>query len=236
MPSAEVTAAGVAWWTHPDWWVAIGTFGLALVTGVLAYYTYQLWSDARQSSDQRTLETRQALEIASVTAKATEASVQSARRMEGPFLVVLDAMFPVQDFIGAGQPFGNPTFIFRLLNAGRTPAFVEEVKSAVWIAPVNDGQPGHIGEFDPHRAAAPQAKGMFLQAGQKKDGFSQFALRVNAAQMQSARANTHAFFLKVAVRFSDIFGDQHEMKTLLRYDFGLDDFLRVGGSDQNSHV
>lgn len=46
------------WWTEADWWVAIGTGILAAITGGLAYFTFQLWSDtgktiaiAQQSAD-----------------------------------------------------------------------------------------------------------------------------------------------------------------------------------------
>lgn len=41
--------AGSNWYTHPDWWVAIFTGALVLVTGVLAYFTLKLWSSTSKA-------------------------------------------------------------------------------------------------------------------------------------------------------------------------------------------
>lgn len=35
--------------TEPDWWVALGTFGLFITTSILAVFTYKLWKETRRA-------------------------------------------------------------------------------------------------------------------------------------------------------------------------------------------
>ena len=63
-------------WQHPDWWVAWSTIALALVTAVLALFTYRLWRDAKESGDRQAKATQDSLAISRIAANA--ASEQEA--------------------------------------------------------------------------------------------------------------------------------------------------------------
>ena len=60
---AALTKAQHSGLANPELWVAIGTVGLVFVTGILAFYTYQLWSDARETAKRQAEQTRAALEL-----------------------------------------------------------------------------------------------------------------------------------------------------------------------------
>ena len=59
------------WYLRPDWWVAGGTILLAIVTGMLAWYTYRLFAAAKEARED-------SLKSLVAAEKTADASYQSA--------------------------------------------------------------------------------------------------------------------------------------------------------------
>jgi hypothetical protein len=63
-----------------DRWLTWGTVALALITAVLSYFTYRLWSDARLAARESAKDTQASLAISKQAADAATLSAEVARR------------------------------------------------------------------------------------------------------------------------------------------------------------
>jgi hypothetical protein len=73
-----------AWYTHPDWWVAIGTGGLVFVTGGRWIFTALLWASTRRA----VIDGEKALVVAQSNAKAARDSADALPALERAYLFI----------------------------------------------------------------------------------------------------------------------------------------------------
>ncbi|MRD48803.1 hypothetical protein [Caenimonas koreensis] len=106
------------WWGEADWWVAVFTGLLCVVTAVLALFTYWLWAGAERSGLRQLKMTRHSLNVsrrAADAAAATVAHMQAASAQELRAHVMVDKL--------ALEMIGTKTHIvITVANYGRTPA------------------------------------------------------------------------------------------------------------------
>lgn len=92
-------------WANPDWYIAIGTIALAVVTSLLWVATYRLWQDAKEQREISRASLRLAQETAKKQLRAYIGCIQANAELK----------------IGS-----RPIVHLKLKNAGVSPGLVEE--------------------------------------------------------------------------------------------------------------
>jgi hypothetical protein len=137
MPPLHVTFCEVAmpWYASPEWWTAIATIALAIITFFLARYTYRLFAATQEAHR----DSVNALKVAEENAKATQQSVDiSKTQMERslrPYLIVDEVK--VLNNVDHYLPLDLEITI---TNVGQTPAgdVFMECYAGIEISPPND--------------------------------------------------------------------------------------------------
>src|ERR1051326_4732465 len=106
-----------AWYERPDWWVAIGTGVLALVTAALAVYTYRLFREARLARADSVHALGVAEKSAAAATRSADVAKESMQRQLRAYVTV--------DRITTDKVDDKmiPTVVsVRLINSGQTPS------------------------------------------------------------------------------------------------------------------
>jgi len=146
MPAPHVLvmeAAEQPWYWTPEWWVAVGTVGLAVVTTILAWYTYRLFKAAQEA---RT-DSLKALAIAERNADAAHESTLLAREsMERDlraYVVIESVDITKWNLLTQNPDTKIPdTIIICVRNTGRTPATRTDLNGHFGLFPIKPNSEG----------------------------------------------------------------------------------------------
>ena len=172
------------WHLEPEWWVAIGTVALAVVTTILAFYTYKLWRDARE---------------------ATHDSLALSRKMYAadhrPWIQV-NIVGPASDLECSDRTGGQVSINVELKNTGNTPA----AKVGLWATFIPQFLvPGE----EPHASLAQELESLCSQSVQatKDDRTFGSLLFPNESTKQefTVSRGAKAFKVPAGARFSGQF-------------------------------
>lgn len=119
----------LAAWRDAEWWTAGATVALALVTLILAIYTYRLWRAAREGAQAQAESTREALQVAQRSADAAVTSSEALLAAERAYLFVE----VVQNTVTIDDSFPRQVSV-KIWNHGRTPAELTRIRSYMSVS------------------------------------------------------------------------------------------------------
>jgi hypothetical protein len=208
--------------------LATATLVLSGITGVLAKYTYNLWNEAKATSERQGREMQESLSIAR---GAAEAAISEA----APYLyprVIEWSLYP--DKVGDEDALHIPRIGLAFENIGRTPAIMSRVGVRLELIEDETNLP-----VPPPLGVIPsEERNDAVPAGElsKESGTWAFARSINAAEIRKLLANTKGPYLRFYIYGFVIYEDVFNARTTARFCMKLRTNWQVirGGADFNT--
>lgn len=130
------------WWATPDWWIAIITAILAVVTWSLVVQTRRLVAEAQSTSNRQAHETAQAIAISRQTADAArdsaDALICTSMPVLSPTVINMGGLHPLIPIQAAHKHDAN--IFVRFENFGSTTGIIRDVRAKLYLT-LNDVLP-----------------------------------------------------------------------------------------------
>jgi hypothetical protein len=225
----DVDAQALTGWS--TFALAVITFGLAVGTAVLAWYTYHLWATTKamaqsasaDANRQATL-TREAITEAARSATAAERAIRQARRFDQRRLrayVALETIRPYE--YEPDWPVAAPcVLVFR--NYGRTPANDVRIRVVTNVLPVATAEFEPIPDIDYQGSIGPRVR----------RNLSISALMIEPDRLDEIIRGTHELFLWGRADYVDAFGKSQFTEFRMIRQRGTQQFIHVPGGGRDS--